>query len=114
MVDDEPAVLRVVSRGLRQAGFPTLEASDGIEAVECIEADPERVGLVLTDVNMPEMDGLELARVVRERWRRIPIVLMSGRITREYVHGQAHTYPFLAKPFTVPELVAVVRDVLAH
>jgi len=72
VVDDEDLVRRLMARTLAEAGFLVLEAGSGSAAVALLSADPYRIQLVVSDIAMPEMTGLELARVVAERWPSTP------------------------------------------
>src|SRR3979411_1824267 len=80
IVDDSAAIRKILQRVLRQAAVPVgtvYEASDGVEALEILKA--QTVGLVLSDINMPNMDGLEfLSRVkAQEVWKKLPVVMVS-------------------------------------
>jgi DNA-binding response OmpR family regulator len=91
-----------------------VEAQNGREGLSVIEGDPGRVDLVLADVAMPDMDGLELAEILRQRFPDVPVLLMSGQATGgagdtglELPGGQ-----FLQKPFSREELAAKVRALI--
>lgn len=101
VVEDEPGVRRAVARVLEAEGFRVVVASGPEEALGLAVAVPE-LDLVLSDVVMPEMSGRELEHALRERGVRAPVAFMSG-----YPGGQIEG-PYLAKPFTGPELVSFV------
>ena len=111
VVDDDSAVRRVAVRALSAAGFDVLEARDGVAAVEVVERAPEAIRLVLTDLHMPRMSGVELIRVLNERWPDVPVLAMTGysdeRDAAERLLGSA--LQVLSKPFTLVELHAAVR-----
>jgi two-component system cell cycle sensor histidine kinase/response regulator CckA len=112
LVDDEPTLLRVARFGLQQAGFKVEVAGDAEEALRRIEAGLVP-GLVATDVAMPGMDGLELARAVRARHPAVPILLLSGysasTVDSDLAGEGMH---FLAKPYTPDSLLAAVEKAL--
>jgi two-component system, NtrC family, C4-dicarboxylate transport response regulator DctD len=109
VVEDEDAVRRITARILRDAGLRVLEASDGQSAVASLASlGPAVIGLVVSDIAMPVMSGLELAAVIQERWPDIPILLISA-------HGAPPSnYPgsFLSKPYSPDTLVAAVTNLL--
>jgi EAL domain-containing protein (putative c-di-GMP-specific phosphodiesterase class I)/DNA-binding response OmpR family regulator len=111
VVDDEPAVRALFARALRDAGCDTLEAADGIEALELLERQP--VALILLDSTMPRLDGAGVIRAVREReaTRSLPVILVTAKADLEdRVEGlEAGADDYLAKPVALDELVAHVR-----
>ena len=76
LVDDDAHLRRSVSRLLRRAGWLVDEAGDGLEALELLATQPP--ALLLTDMRMPRMDGLQLIDAVRTRGLTLPIVVLSG------------------------------------
>ncbi|MFL5493446.1 MAG: response regulator [Gemmatimonadales bacterium] len=110
VVDDEEMVCRYTARVLMDAGLRVLEAHDGEEALVLLESlGAAVVGLVVSDVSMPRMNGVELATIVGHRWPAIPVLLVSGQ------GGPSSDYlgAFLAKPFTPDALIASVEELLA-
>jgi len=81
VVDDELAVRTITARLLEQAGFIVKLAPSSQAALSLLQADPQAVGVILSDVRMPEMNGLDFAVEVRRNWPDIPISLMSARPT---------------------------------
>jgi DNA-binding response OmpR family regulator len=111
VVDDEPVVRDVVARYLRRDGFTTLEAGDGEDARRLIEAhDPE---LVVLDVMLPGVDGLELCRWIRSR-SNLPVILLTarGEEADRIVGLELGADDYVTKPFSPRELIARVRAVL--
>jgi two-component system cell cycle sensor histidine kinase/response regulator CckA len=111
LVDDEDAVREVFARGLRDKGYRVLEASDGYQAMDILSRSPDDVDLVVTDVAMPGMTGIDLARRALKLREFIPFVFVSGQ-PRDVLPdfgsvGQNHS--FLEKPFTPEALAACVR-----
>ena len=114
LVEDEPALRRAAARVLTGSGYVVLPAADGREALELVDRG-ERIDLVLTDMVMPHLGGSALVRALRERDRRVPVLVTTGHPGRageapEEVPPGAH---FLPKPWTITELLAAVRRALA-
>jgi CheY-like chemotaxis protein len=108
VVDDEPAILRLVAVVLRDLGCETLTAVDAESALDIVEkSEPD---LVLSDIKLPGMDGLELAKRLRshEGYDNRPVLLMSafGEPPKHEANG------FLAKPFDIDSLVDFVTPYL--
>ena len=118
VVDDEPAVRRVVRRVLEESGYAVVEAVDGAAALRLL--DRERISLVITDVLMPEQDGIEVVLGLRARQAPVPVVVISGGgvgldietlITSALAFGAVGA---VAKPFTPEQLLAAVREALGE
>lgn len=112
VVDDEPAVLEVLAQALETVGgYKVLCARDGRSALEQLKGS--RVDLVLTDLHMPHMDGLQLIRhLVKDRWT-IPIIAMSGGSSqREKLMDaqQLGARASLLKPIAISQLLAMVAE----
>lgn len=108
VVDDERQITRMLRAALQGSGYQVLMASNGIEALEQFES--ERPDLIITDLAMPEMNGLEFTRAVR-RLSQTPIIVLSVRdsdaMKVSALDEGADDY--LTKPFSTPELLARVR-----
>jgi two-component system response regulator PrrA len=112
VVDDDPAITTALARGLGLEGFDVVTAGGGHEALAAIALDPPDV--VVLDVNMPDLDGVTVARRLREDGRDTPICILSARdeIADRVAGLEAGADDYLVKPFALAELVARLRALL--
>ncbi|HEX4335527.1 MAG TPA: response regulator [Polyangiaceae bacterium] len=113
VVEDEPQMQRFLRASLTSHGFRLLEASTGASAV--VEATTHNPNLVLLDLGLPDVDGIELTRRLRE-WSRVPIIVISarGREEDKVEALDAGADDYLTKPFGVNELLARIRVAFRH
>jgi two-component system KDP operon response regulator KdpE len=111
VVDDEPQIRRVLRTALSAEGYAIVEARDGREALEVLRN--ERPDLVLMDVNMPEMDGLQACREIRAS-SRVPMIMLTVRgAEKDKVRAlDAGADDYVVKPFGIQELLARIRVAL--
>ena len=114
LVDDEPAILRFLRAGLGSQGYATLEAATGEAAVAAVLQG--RADLVVLDLGLPDIDGLEVIRRLRAARQMIPIIVLSSR-DDEGAKVDALDFgadDYVTKPFGVPELLARIRTAQRH
>jgi two-component system chemotaxis response regulator CheY len=113
-VDDAATMRKMVAFTLKGAGHEVFEAGDGVEALTVLRQRP--VDLVLTDVNMPNMDGLELTRQLRAlpAFARTPIILLTTESdpAKKMLGRAAGATGWIVKPFSQEQLLAIVAKVL--
>lgn len=113
IVDDSSSVLKFVAFGLRNSGFRVLTASDGMDAIEKMSQTEEKIDMIVTDLNMPNMDGYELIATLRQNpsYRETPVIILSSEegeadIKRGLEVG-ANSY--LIKPFKSEVMINEVK-----
>lgn len=111
VADDDPQLLRLVTRNLQLEGYETISASDGQQALDLIETRMPEV--LLLDVMMPRLDGFSVTERVRQ-FSTVPIIIVTARgQEHDKIHGlDLGADDYLIKPFSVDELLARVRAVL--
>jgi DNA-binding response OmpR family regulator len=113
LLEDEPALRHLLSRALLVAGFRVLEGGNGREALLLAQANPGAVGMVVTDIDMPLMDGIEFAQAFRRLAPGVPILFTSGKADR-YSAGDLAGCDRLTKPFGPSQFVSVVHRMLGE
>ena len=109
IVDDSAAIRKILQRVLRQAELPIgelLEAGDGLEAMEVLKT--RQIGLILSDINMPNMDGLQLLSALKahEQWKKVPIVMITTEGSHDKVLEAVNlgAAGYVKKPFTADQI----------
>lgn len=111
VVDDDPIIVRFVEANLRQYGFSVIKAKDGLSALKLLEE--HRPDMIILDIMMPEMDGDEVCRRVREQ-SDIPIIMLSARseVSSRVNLLDCGADDYITKPFGIGELMARVKSLL--
>ncbi len=114
IVDDEPSVCRSIEKVLTRMGHRTTTAFSASAALESLQADQD-FDLIVTDLMMPQVNGIELLKIAKARWPKIPVLVITGfaSIASAVEATQLGAANYLAKPFTPEELQAAVREALA-
>ena len=114
-VDDSPAMRKMVGLTLRNAGHEVEQAADGCEALQI--AGRSRFDLIITDVNMPRMDGITLVRELRTlgAYKYVPLLVLTTEATaeRKQAGKAAGATGWLVKPFNPERLLATIAKVLS-
>lgn len=107
VVDDEAMVREYVGSVLTRAGYRVIEASDGVEALTMIEQHDNHIAVVLLDLTMPKMDGLEVLRELRVRRPDLRVLLMTGHApeTMSAQLGESETTSLVRKPIGPTDLL---------
>ena len=115
VVDDSLTVRRVTQRLLTREGFRVTVAKDGLDALEQLEV--ERPAVMLTDIEMPRMDGFDLLRNVRHdpRWQGLPVIMITSRIAQKHrdLAEQLGADHYLGKPYDEEQLIGLIQENVA-
>jgi CheY-like chemotaxis protein len=103
VVDDDPEVRVIVAEFLEDFGYNVLQASSAAEALGLLESAPD-LRMIITDIRMPDMSGIELADVATKRYSDLKVILISGYFVSQHLERR-----FLRKPFRMRDLEAAVR-----
>ncbi|MDB4987887.1 MAG: response regulator [Myxococcaceae bacterium] len=115
IVDDSPTVRQQVSLALKQAGLEVVEATDGVEGLKAIASD-RSIGLVVLDINMPNMNGLDMLEAVKadRQNAQLPVILLTseGQPALMERGKRAGAKGWIVKPFKAELLVAAVKKLI--
>ncbi len=110
-VEDEEDLLSIISDALTKLQANFVTATDGLKALEAIEANSD-IELIVTDINMPHMNGLELLKALSDKGIKIPVIIMSAHTETEYIN-KAKEYgvaEYLLKPFDFIKFIDLVAS----
>jgi two-component system cell cycle sensor histidine kinase/response regulator CckA len=115
LVEDEEGLRGLNARGLASRGYTVLEAANGVDALQVLEERGGEIDLVVSDVVMPEMDGPTLLKEMRKRKPELKMVFVSGYAEDAFEKNlpEGGQFAFLPKPFTLKQLVAVVKETMS-
>ena len=113
VVDDHDATRQTIARMLEAGGFTVRQASSGTEALQRLATEGDEIDLVLSDVTMPGMSGIDLSYQIRERYPTVPVAIVSGDVSEleRSIIGRADV-PFIKKPFHAESLYSAVREAM--
>jgi two-component system cell cycle sensor histidine kinase/response regulator CckA len=114
VVDDEEALLQFIQEALTAAGYSVQTAVNPLKAMTWLESVHWKVDVIISDILMPEMDGLSFLQIVRRHSHDIALLLISAYVIAEDLWGEHSRIPFLAKPFRQQQLLDAVQDCLAQ
>jgi signal transduction histidine kinase/CheY-like chemotaxis protein len=113
VVDDEPAVRKLLARILRARGYDVFETEDAHSALALLNSANKPMDLVVTDIVMPSMSGIRLAEQIRAQWPAVKILFVSGFPTMDAIPAsELSSIKLLGKPFTPDEIETKVRELL--
>ena len=114
VVDDEAIMRDLLTDFFEMMDYGVMSAKDGSVAMEIIsESQPGEYSLVITDINMPKMGGIELFKSVKSKYPDMPIILMTGYGIEKVRQDVEKADGFLAKPFELDDLNRLVSNILA-
>jgi two-component system, cell cycle sensor histidine kinase and response regulator CckA len=113
VVDDEDTTRQTIARLLEAGGFSVVMASNGDEAMARLATDGATIDLVLSDVTMPGMTGIDLSYQIRAQYPAMPVAIVSGDVSEleRSIIGRADV-PFIKKPFHAESLYSAVREAM--
>ncbi len=116
VVDDEPDVRKVIKRILTKAGYDVIEAEDGEKAIEAINEgeNPVLLNVIISDIRMPKMNGIEAINYFQQQWPRVPIIVLTGIPDMEMAIGflKKGVVDYLVKPVEPEKLTRAVAKAL--
>lgn len=112
VIDDDPAILATVAEILHDEGYHVLQAGNGQEGLAALEQ--HQPALVLLDMRMPVLDGWGFVAVLRQRESKVPFVVMTAAQDARRWAQEVGATGFLAKPFELVELLAIVERFVQH
>jgi DNA-binding NtrC family response regulator len=115
IVDDEPTVLHLASLIVQTAGFPVLTSTNGLEGLSTFQSAKDSISVVITDVQMPTMGGIEMAKAIKSRKKDVKIIFISGYAPSTEISDliQKWDAEFISKPFDIHSFKESIQRILA-
>jgi two-component system, cell cycle sensor histidine kinase and response regulator CckA len=115
VVDDHDPTRQTITRMLEAGGFEVVQASNGTEALACLSRRSDDIDMVLSDVTMPGMTGIDLSYQIRELYPSMPVAIVSGDVSEleRSIIGRADV-PFIKKPFHAESLYSAVKEAISR
>ncbi len=113
VVDDHDVTRQTIQRMLEAGGFTVVTASSGTEALDRLARQRDDIDIVLSDVTMPGMNGIDLSYKIREQYPTLPVAIVSGDVSEleKSIIGRFDV-PFIKKPFHAESLFSAVREAM--
>jgi two-component system chemotaxis response regulator CheY len=115
-VDDSGVMRKIIGRVVEVLGYGLAEAGNGLEALAYLESNSSNVAMIILDINMPEMDGMEVLEKIKadQRWHKIPVMMVTTESDRARIVQaiQAGAVNYVCKPFHQEDLVAKISSSL--
>jgi two-component system chemotaxis response regulator CheY len=115
VVDDSPTIRQQIGRALGDAGFDVVEATDGVDGIDKIDSD-RAIGMVILDINMPRMNGLEMLEKVKQQSENenLPVIMLTSEGQKSLIERakRAGAKGWIVKPFKTELLVGAVRKLM--
>ncbi len=114
VIDDEDIVLISCKRALEPEGYDVKTVKSGVEGLKT--AENEDFDIVMTDLKMPDVDGIEVLRIIKERKPAVEVVIMTGYQTVETAVKaiKLGAFDYIEKPFTPEQIISVIKNAIAH
>ncbi|OGC22347.1 hypothetical protein A2291_04985 [candidate division WOR-1 bacterium RIFOXYB2_FULL_42_35] len=116
IIDDQESMLQILSQTLKDQGYEVTTANNGEEGLSKIKADPQAFNLILSDVNMPSLNGFELLKQVKESQPRIPVIFCTS-MNEDVVVTLGKEFKVdgvIKKPFEVEDVLKTIAQVIAN
>jgi DNA-binding NtrC family response regulator len=112
VVDDDEKIGDLICNYLGKCRFEAHSVGDGLDAIEFLKKREEHIDIIITDYSMPQMNGLELTKVVRLRYPRTVVIGMSGFEAMASDFRKAGAHAFFRKPFQLPDVLSAINSVI--
>src|SRR3989338_9515707 len=112
IVDDEPDVVFFISRVCQPQGYHTITAGSGIEALKYVEELGEKIDLVLLDLRMPGMGGIEVLKSIRKRHNKIPVIVLTALTDKREECEKLDIEAYITKPYSLEDLYQHITAVM--